>query len=308
MNEMSFHVVFAGLLFLVGTDYSNQAARSSFPEDSVYSVNADGSGLLGVIRRPVAADGQFQFVLLNRSGNVLASHFLEDLKSRPWPRILHAWSHDDVWLLLAVWAQEGELVSRAGYLRMSTGEYEVLDAWSGPPPLRVAVTEDGFVVLGAHTSGGYTEYDLCAYTRAGTLRWKITSQPGGVGLLSTPRDIAVCDDGAIAVLDVVRKRVQILSEEGDSLRSIDLEESSGVALSYPDRLVVYNGGFIVRDGREQIIALNEQFGLDRVVNLHNVGISSSDPLEIMVAPEAGASCLMVVRSTPLTVPGIFGGL
>jgi len=150
--------------------------------------------------------------------------------------------------------------------------------------------DGGFVVKGGISSGKSSstgDDNLYGFDARGRRLWTVQGNnyqdPNGLGF---PKDVAVTTDGKIAVLDNIRKTVQLLDRAGKHLRTIDLTKAWGRKPNYPSEIAAdVDGGFVVEDfgGRPMLVRMKAdgtvRAGVDpkffdgRAFDVHDLGVA-----------------------------------
>jgi len=240
-----------------------QLAESAAPPP-IHDVQAfalDGTGRLGAVCR---SDPRFEFVLVDPEGRVQRTIDLPRAPPESWWQYELAWVGGERWVLTG---SNGDATqSRAWWLDGATGAVHPIEPFAGPTIRSLAGTGDGgFVVLGttSHASGYFTN-DLVAYAADGSRRWALGGDQGDPRDLSTlfaPQAVAVTGEGRIAVLDNIRKCVQLFTPAGEFLSAVDLEQAWGREPSYPAGIRAdRDGGWVVHDfsGTPSVVRMDRE--------------------------------------------------
>jgi sugar lactone lactonase YvrE len=205
----------------------------------------DEQGSIGFIR--YEQEGARAFVLVKPTGEVIHEQCLNTVAD-PYGAWSTAWLKDDQWIVIHS-PGGAEAKSDAWLLDVSARSMTPIEEFDCPAVEAVDGCDDGsFVVLARHRYRYTSTPELIAFDADGRRRWSIKGEtPDREGLFS-PEDIAVTAGGTIAVIDSIRKVVQLFDKNGKRGRTIDLLKAFGHEPNYPTGIATdTNGGFIVHD-------------------------------------------------------------
>lgn len=208
--------------------------------------DVDGTGV-HVLR---LEGGRYEHILLDSSASEKRQTVFDALPDEPSGRVRWCRISGEQWLV-TVGSLEEDGGSKAFLADASKGTLAEVDRHLGPRVDAIAATPGGgFVILSTRQTDFALMPTLVVYTANGDRVWSIRG--GGddetVGNLGGPVDLTVLADGTIAVLDNLRKAIQLFDSEGTFLRLIDLEIAWGVEPNYLAGIdAAPDGGFLVYD-------------------------------------------------------------
>jgi hypothetical protein len=208
----------------------------------------DDQGRIGFVRAEPSP--RYTFVLIGTGGELLAEVSMPipaAALTNDSPKV--AWVKEDRWVVTA--SDRGVSGKAfAWWLDSGTKDFKEIPDFASPPIRSLyGLRNGGFVGL-ATTRLQYSMVDeLIAFDEAGKVGWRIKENSNnGPGSFLSPEDVTVTTKGTIAVLDNVRKRVQMFGESGGFLEVFDLEKLWGREPNYPTAIAADNaGGFVIKD-------------------------------------------------------------
>lgn len=206
----------------------------------------DDQGRIGFVRRD--EQGPCVFVLAGPTGEIVCELPLKGTEEGGPAPLMAAWLAGDRWVAVKPCYGVGAK-SRAWVLRVESASLTAIDHFDCPQAEAVAGTHDGgFVVLATHHYEYTMSDELIAFDAAGKRQWSVQQDYSKDGALFSPEDVAVMDNGVVAVVDNIRKRVQLYDKGGAYCRMIDLKEAFGQEPNYPTDIAAdRDGGLIVHD-------------------------------------------------------------
>ena len=155
------------------------------------------------------------------------------------------WIANDRFVLTA--SKAGVEEKSAGYwIDAETKSITPIKEFDCPPADQICACSDGGFVILATMRYKYTMTSgLYRYDRDGKQLWKITEDFSDH--LFSPEDVTVTSDDQIAVLDNIRKTIQLFNLDGDFNGEIDLEQSWQREPNYPVAIRAIKNGFTIHD-------------------------------------------------------------
>lgn len=152
------------------------------------------------------------------------------------------------WLAVASRSDPGTR-ARAWRVEEGTGALTQLADFPGQDVDQVVELADGhLLVLSTWHFPFTTTSTLSACTPQGTTLWTVEENLEDPDELFAPRDFTVTSTGEVVVLDIVRKVLQIYTDAGRHVRTIELDEAWGVEPNDPCSIVAdREGGVLVQD-------------------------------------------------------------
>ncbi|MFO1350996.1 MAG: hypothetical protein U1F68_10115 [Gammaproteobacteria bacterium] len=221
-------------------------ARTPAPQaiHDIGDFNFDGEGRIGFIRSE--RDETYAFVLVQADGQVVRELPLKKIEHKEHQRPIATWLTNDQWLI--IYPHYGvDATSPAWKLDVESGRQVAFEALAIPTAKTVVGTGDGgFIVLAVRQFANTADQDeLIAFDAGGKLRWRIERDYEQESMLFSPEAIAVTEDGQTAILDNIRKNIQLFDRQGHYRRSLDLAKAFGQPPNYPSDIAVASGGDII---------------------------------------------------------------
>jgi sugar lactone lactonase YvrE len=218
------------------------------PIRDINGFDLDGQGRIGFIRRE--ASDRYTFVHLAPDGKLLREIPLTipaKLFTNDYPKA--ACLEGDRWIVAISDRSPGGKAS-AWWLDATSGKLTAISGFDSPAIKNIAGSRDGGFVALVVTHSKYTmESAMIAFDKTGKPRWQIKQDyNGGDKALFSPEDVTVTTGGRIAVLDNIRKTIQLFSTNGSFLTSLKLQNAWGRKPNYPTDITAdKNGGVLVTD-------------------------------------------------------------
>ena len=210
----------------------------------------DNRGRIGFVRRDTPS--QRTFVLISVEGKILREVTIPlggELAKHGSPQA--AWLAGERWVVVASGIGV-EAKASAWWLDAANGEFEPVSGFDCPTIERVAGLRDGgFVALATKRLRYSREDSLIAFDGKGELRWEMKQGQAQVeSSLFSPDDVTVTTEGRIAVIDVIRKKVQLFNMNGKFLSVIALETAWKRKPNYPSTISAdRDDGLLIKDFR-----------------------------------------------------------
>lgn len=244
------------------------SSQEESPIRNLMDFTFDDRGRIAFIRHN--KDELDSFVLVDDKGGVVCDFALNiaaDEHSR-WNSC--SWISDQRFFLTR--AEYGpEKRSQAWWIDAGERTLSPLADFEAPPVERLQRFSDGGFVALATMRYKYTMTDgLFGFDKTGRLIWKIdTDSRDGSGKLFSPEDIAVTPDDQVAVLDNIRKTIQLFSRKGEYIREISLEAKWRREPNYLTGIRAVSDGFVIRDfnGAPPYVVTDQDGIAKRRVNL-----------------------------------------
>lgn len=206
------------------------------------------AGELRFVRRE--PEREFSVVSVDLDGGVLRERVLvlpdadRELHVKFWPLAGRTW--------IATRSPSGNGArSSAWRIDETTGRCERLEHLDVPSIEEVAARDDGgFVLLATHHGEHTMSNVVVACDPQGKTLFEIHEggDPKDLATLFSPEALACAPDGRIAVVDVIRKDLQLFDAGGKHLSTIDLESAFGRKPNYPSGVSRdLDGGWLVED-------------------------------------------------------------
>jgi hypothetical protein len=212
----------------------------------------DAAGNVRFVRRE--ADDAATLVSLDEMGAVVREVRVAPLGARIDGERRWSALRRDRWLF-TLSPFEAAAFSRAWFVDGASGVATEIEGFRGPFVDAVAAAPDGgFAVLGTRARESDSTPTVLAFDAAGRQRWEQrgAQDPQDEAALFFPIDIAVDADGAVLVLDALRRSVQQFGADGALARRVQIETASGDESSYfTDLLVEPSGNWLVHDFHDE---------------------------------------------------------
>ena len=223
------------------------ASTAKVPVRDVLAFDIDSRGRLGLTRSEDAK--QSAFVLVEPSGNVLREVALDVAKKEKEDRGPGVtWLDGERWLVYV--SPSGiEARSPAWFFDAAKGEITAIEGFECPSIEAVDGTGDGgFIALGHHRFRNTSENELLAFDAGGKKLWSVRKDPKDANIPFFANAVAVTTSGRIALLQTVRKRIDLYDLTGKYLQSLDLKAIWKRDPGYPHAIAAdEEGGFIIED-------------------------------------------------------------
>jgi hypothetical protein len=236
-------------LRLLGTFSLQENGGSNAPAvRDVICFDLDDTGRIGFIRRE--SDRKCTFVQVSPEGILPAEvNLVIPAEALAYASLKSAWVKGDRWVVTASDCSVGGKAF-AWWVDVASQEATAIPGFISPPIENVSGSRDGgFVVLATIRLKYSMEDELIAFDGHGSVRWRLKEDHRGeAGSLFSPEDLTVTTSGEIAIVDNIRKKVQLFGGSGVFVKTLDLAKIWGRKPNYPSEIAADNaGGILIRD-------------------------------------------------------------
>lgn len=179
---------------------------------------------------------------------------LHDLQVRCWPLAQGRWL-----LTAGGWGGEGRCA--VALVDEATGERVASAEWRDASFEAVSARPDGGFVALIGWAGSSGRQTLLAVDRGLRILWRVEQDYRDPAKLFSPEGVAVTPEGHVAVVDTIRKSIQIFDADGGYLETLDLASLLPAPPSYPCGLDTDpSGGLLLFDfeGPNPLVRLGER--------------------------------------------------
>ncbi|NOT28832.1 MAG: hypothetical protein HOP15_00115 [Planctomycetes bacterium] len=215
------------------------------PKAEIRDILAFGFDAEGHVRFARGEEGGITLVRLSEAGGLRSATrvpaFASDVRRFHWYPLAGS-----RWLAVAPTLEE-DTKARAWRVDEGTGAYEELAEFPGQDVARVAeLPGERLLVLSTWHSAFTMTDTLSACAETGETLWSIDEDYQDPAKLFAPQDVAVTSGGRVVVLDNIRKVLQVFTDQGQYVETIDLATAWGREPGYPSSIVRdRDGGVLV---------------------------------------------------------------
>lgn len=153
-----------------------------------------------------------------------------------------------------------------------------------------AFPDGGFAVLTRIPCEHTWAATVYAFDATGRREWRLEEKDiQAAAYLFSPKDIAVTETGNVAVLDLIRKTIQIFDRKGQYLKVHKLQAAPDRRVSYPSAICAHGSeGFVIKDyiGKPLVIYVNADGTVrNDLVPRYPDGQTISPLVTVRVAPD-----------------------